>query len=249
MQEFITKLIAPVIIIIAIVDGFLIARHYIDLGDQQQVDTTVDSQIEDQTTTTTEEAPVIEDVFEEPKEPEDTSKVTLDVPFTTQAMQGWGSPWDKYGEEACAYMAMQWIRGEDAGTAAERTDTLLAMGQWEVSQFGSSGDTSASQTAQIFTDYYKYSDIYLTSDLNAEDMMDLLHTGNVILLTINGQLIGSPYYTDPAPTHHTILLVGYDEDAGTFIVNDPGTSRGKQVEYSREKTMEAISDLVIVIRP
>ena len=81
-----------------------------------------------------------------------------------------------------------------------------------------------------------------------------LANGNGIIIPVNGRILDNPYYGDPAPEYHMIVLIGYDESSRTFIANDPGTIRGEQLEFYYENVLKAISAVdgeqmgIVVIR-
>ncbi len=233
MNTFVTKLAVLLIVIVAFVDGILVAKHFAEEGEEAVAI----------------EAPIIEDVFTGTKTAENTDLLTHDVPFTTQAILGWGSPWDRYAEETCVYMAMKWVQGQTIDSANQTATDLLAIGTWENQNFGQSGDTTATETLQIITSYYSHLNAYLLSQATTDEIKNLIHSGHLILLTINGQALESPYYGNPAPSHHAILLTGYDETQNSFIANDPGTSHGEQIYCSYEKILASIQDSLIVIKP
>ena len=234
MTNPITKLAIIIIVLVAFVDGMLVAKHF----------------LEDTDPATATDPVILEDIFNTTKTGESDNIYSLEeVPFTTQAIHGWVSPWDQYAEEACIYMAMQWVRMEEINDPSKTADDLLDIGVWETNALGSSGDTPAALTMQILTSYYSHTKTYLIDEPTAENLKDELKDGNLIALTINGQLLESPYYGDPAPEHHMLLLIGFDETEQSFIVNDPGTSRGEQIYYSYEKTLASIKDSAIVIKP
>jgi hypothetical protein len=233
MTNPITKLAIILIVLVAFVDGMLVAKHFLEDTDPAAATDPV----------------IIQDVFT-PKTSESINIYSLqEAPFTTQAIHGWVSPWDQYAEEACIYMAMQWVRGEDITDPSKTADDLLAMGVWENNAISGSGDTPAALTMQILTSYYSHTETHLIDEPTTENLKEELKEGNLIALTINGQLLESPYYGNPAPEHHMLLLIGFDETEQSFIVNDPGTSHGEQIYYSYEKTLASIKDSAIVIQP
>lgn len=234
MSNIIGKIAIVLIVLIAFIDGILVAQHFSEETEQ----------------TDAEEAIVnIEDVFtDDSRTGEHSFSSELhEVPFTTQAIHGWVSPWDQYAEEACMYMAWLWISGQEIGDAGEIADDLLAMGTWENRNLGTSGDTSPAETIQIMTAYYSHLKSFLLDNPDLDRLKTELENGSIVALTINGQFLDSEYYGDPAPEHHMVLIVGFDQEQQSFIVNDPGTVHGAQIYYPYEKVLGAISDSAIVI--
>jgi hypothetical protein len=232
-----TKLAILAVVIIAFIDGILVAERF----------------YKDSPTTVANEAELLEDVFDDIyEETSEDSLVPLEemtvevievrsVPFTTQAPLGeWSSaPWNGFAEEASMLMAMQWVRGESTITPTQAVESLRAVGEWERALFGTNGDTSLLQVLQTFEGYYGHDAVYLSTNL--EMIEEALDNGKLVLAPINGQILDSPYYGDPAPEHHMILITSYEDDV--FIAHDPGTSQGRNIAYDKQKILESIQDL------
>ena len=243
-------------IFIAVVDGILIAESLLS-GEQEEV--LYDAVLEEEIAEIADE--ILEAPIEEPEEPaapaepaQPETRIIHDVPFTTQAPYKWISPWTEYAEEACVYMAMAWVRGSELGDFRKRSNDLVTIGEWENENIGGSGDTTVIQTLQILTGYYLWERAYLSLDPSVEYMVNEIENGHVIILPINGQILDSPYYSDPAPAHHNLLIVGVDKETQVFIVHDPGTIRGANLEISYEKILESNQDLdgeqiAVIIQP
>ncbi len=64
--------------------------------------------------------------------------------------------------------------------------------------------------------------------------------GNLVLFSANGRDLENPYYKQPGPIHHMMVIIGYDEKK--FITNDPGTKRGLRYLYDYEILRSAAAD-------
>jgi hypothetical protein len=215
MKHDFTKLAILAIVIIAFIDGILVAQS---LQSHNAPDTTAAEGI------------ILEDVF---PVREVNSEHLNDVPFTVQAPLGWTAPWTDYAEEATLYMAIQWAKGERSEPVAERIQSIQAI----------AADLPVQQNLENIQTYL-FSQGFssqLSATVTQAVIEQELQEGNLIILPINGQILDSPYYADPAPEEHMILLVGYDE--GSFIVNDPGTVRGNKVSYEKNAVIGASMDL------
>jgi len=139
-------------------------------------------------------------------------------------------------------MAMSWIKGTDI-TPEKARQEIIAVSDYELANYGVFLDTSAQDTFdRIFKGYYKYQKIELRYDFSVEDIKDELHDGNLVVAPMNGQELHNPYYTQPGPLRHMLVIIGYDPDSREFITNDPGTRLGKQYRYSEQTLFEAIHD-------
>lgn len=168
--------------------------------------------------------------------------VNYDVPFTAQAPTGdWSDERQQDGcEEASALMAMAWVKGEGI-TNAHALEQIIALSDYEQAQYGEFRDISLADIKQwIFEDYFKYSKIEHQKNISAEDIITALQDNSVVLLPLQGQRLGNPYFSPPGPERHMLLVKGYDPKTGEFITNDPGTRRGADYRYSVATIMNAI---------
>lgn len=164
------------------------------------------------------------------------------VPFTAQAPKGdWSLPFGEACEEASVLMAVAWARGADALSPLQAEREILGQVAFEDYAFGYHFDTSLAQTIKLFTRYYDYPNAALAYDIGPEDIKRELARGNIVLVPVAGALLANPYYASPPP-YHMVVVRGYDDVAGEFIVNDPGTRRGAGFRYPSIRLWEAIHD-------
>ncbi len=192
------------------------------------------------------------------------NSIFLDVPFTSQApFAEWFDPiYQNACEEAALVMAMHWARNQQL-TAAEASEEIFALAQYEKENYGHFHDTSAADTLKLFKDFYDYQKADLFYDINVEDIKRELAQGNLVIVPVNGQKLNNPYYVLPGPLEHMLVIRGYDDVLGEFIVNDPGTKRGEAYRYNYQILENAMRDyssgyhepiieirtVMIVIRP
>ena len=203
----------------------------------------------------TEEQPTIEeeqptniDNNVETENPEDVSPkgITLmSVPFTSQApFGGWSDLRQEDGcEEASSLMAMLCVKGKKEISKEEALKEILAISDFELEEYGSYMDTSASDTIKrILVAYFDYDEAELQYDIEAEDIIAELEKGNIVMAPFNGRKLGNPNFVAPGPERHMLLIIGYDYDKKEFITNDPGTRLGKGFRYDRDVLFTAIRD-------
>lgn len=174
------------------------------------------------------------------------TKILLDVPFIAQAPTGnWDDPRQQDGcEEAAIFMAMLWVRGERApATPQEKEAQLLAISEYQNSKYGTYNDTSAQDTVEhILKGYFGYHNVSVVYDITAEGIKQELYNGNLVIVPANGQKLGNPYFTQPGPERHMLVIRGYDPDRREFITNDNGTRRGEGYRYKAGVLVNAIRD-------
>ncbi len=194
-----------------------------------------------------------------------TSLIDNIIPFTSQAPSGqWEDPVFQDGcEEASILMAMDWVNSTSHADPAIATQAIHDISQFEADTYGEYRDRSATDTAQLIRDYFKYDNISVKTDVTINDLKAELAAGNVIVAPMNGRALPNQHYTAPGPERHMLLIRGYDPVAKQFITNDPGTKFGEAFRFNEQDFFGAIRDYhtgyhipitsvkktIIVIRP
>ena len=169
--------------------------------------------------------------------------VMLDVPFTSQAPYGnWADLRQEDGcEEATAVMAMSWVNNKLL-TRSRALSEILAISNFEQLKYKNYHDTSARDTVdRIFKGYYGYKKVTVKYDINSTDIKYELKKGNLVIVPVNGQKIHNPYFKQPGPEHHKLVIKGFDYNTKEYITNDPGTRRGNGFRYKESVLVNAIS--------
>jgi hypothetical protein len=169
--------------------------------------------------------------------------VRLEVPFFCQApLANWADPRQQDGcEEAALMMAQLWLTGSTM-TASEAEAEIIAISEWERANYGAFVDRSIADTALLFEHYYGHTNWEIRRDITIDDIKAELAAGNLVIVPTNGRLLANPHFTTPGPITHMVLLIGYDEESGVFITNDPGTRHGKGFLYPYDRLLNAIYD-------
>lgn len=168
---------------------------------------------------------------------------TLLVPFTPQAPFGqWLDPIYQNGcEEASILMVMYWIQNKTI-SPQEATTAIADISNFEQKKYGESRDSSATDTAQLIKDYFNYQNISVSKVLNVEEMISQISAGNILVVPVNGQKLGNPYFTPPGPIEHMLVIKWYDPKTKEFITNDPGTKHGENYRYASSVMFNALQD-------
>jgi hypothetical protein len=165
-----------------------------------------------------------------------------DVPFTVQApLRQWQDPtFQDACEEASLIMVVAWVRG-DTLTREGVTSTIGTLALWQKPLFGHSVDTSITDTAKILDGYYDMTGAVQT-EVTIEDIKRALASNRLVIVPTDGRKLKNPNFTQPGPPRHMLVIVGYDDVTGEFIVNDPGTRKGAGYRYGQDVLYEAILD-------
>lgn len=186
------------------------------------------------------ELPVVSETATPKSQP---AHILLDVPFTPQApLANWADPRQQDGcEEASLIMANAWVHGETF-TLQEAEQKIIAFSDWELRERGDFRDTSAEDTAQLMRDYLGYQNVRAEKGIATTDIVREVQDGNLVIVPVNGQRLGNPFYTPPGPSTHMLVIRGYDPATKEFISNDPGTRRGEQMRYREDILAGALQD-------
>jgi hypothetical protein len=170
--------------------------------------------------------------------------ILQNVPFASQAPNGnWKDPRQQDAcEEASALMAIKWARGEKINRQKIEKE-IIAIAEFEKKIYKNFKDTSALDTAErIIKNYYQYKNIEVIENADINKIREELKKNNIIIMPTNGRELKNPYYTQPGPERHNLLIIGYDFNKKEFITNDPGTRRGKNYRYGEKIIAKAMRD-------
>lgn len=169
-------------------------------------------------------------------------EVNLDIPFTSQAPhQNWVLPYKEFCEEASVLMAISFIKGLAIPNADFANARMLEIKSFEEKRFGYYEDTSAEETAAIIKEFYKFPAVKVVANPSITDIKLALSQGKAVIVPAAGRQLGNPYYTQPGPLYHMLVIKGYTKD-GKFITNDPGTRQGADFLYEPDVLWNAIHD-------
>lgn len=165
----------------------------------------------------------------------------LNVPFTSQAPSGnWDLPFKEACEEASILMVDKFYKGQSFVSPDKTEDEIKKIVDFEEQKFGFHLDTDAKQTAKILKDYFGYTNVRVVYDITVDDIKKELAEGKPVIVPAAGRMLGNPYYRQPGPLYHMLVVKGYTQTK--FITNDPGTRRGQDFTYSFDKFYNAIHD-------
>ena len=183
-----------------------------------------------------EENNIAQNIFE----PSIPAKISISVPFTSQAPFG---KWDIYHEEACEeaslIMVAYFLQNKKLtpAIAEKEIQNLIA---YEIKTTGKYEDSTAWELAELGEKYYGIKNLRVVYDFIAEDLKKYLAKGKPIIIPAAGRMLKNPNFKYPGPLYHNLVLTGYDGD--TIIANDPGTRKGENYRYNIKIIYNAIHD-------
>ena len=177
--------------------------------------------------------------FGRPTPPESAK---IDVPFTSQAPAGnWSEPWKNACAETSIYMVSSFYADDEIkrDAAIKRIKEILAV---KNEAFAVSKDESLATIAKLIDELALPWTAQIVYDPSVDDLKAELAAGRPVIVPVYAPELGNPYYGGPI-SYHVLVLVGYDDKDGVFIVNDPGTKSGRGLRFGYDVFMDAIHDL------
>jgi len=166
----------------------------------------------------------------------------LDVPFTSQAPAGnWVQPWQDACEEASIFMVHRYYAKKSI-TKDDAIKGILSIFAMKHALHGQSLDEPVSKLSDIINDYLPWSSS-ITDNPSLADLKTELDAGRPVIVPFYAPSLKNPYFSSTFP-YHMGVLSGYDDTAGVFIVEEPGTAYGEGYRYSYETVMDAMHDFV-----
>ena len=182
-----------------------------------------------------------EPVLAQPVPAPSTHAITvLPVPFAPQAPQAnWEMPYQEACEEASLVMVAEYFLGNRQMrlSTAVADKLILELIDWETAH-GYLVDLTAAEVAKVLEERYGLEAEAVPYE--AEVVRQELKAKRPVILPAAGRLLGNPYFRQPGPLYHMLVVKGYEGDE--FIVNDPGTKRGESFRYHESVFARAVHD-------
>jgi len=162
------------------------------------------------------------------------------VPFSVQSPD---SKWDEYGEESCEEASEIIVNHFWKQTPLDRATMLRernALIDFEIRTYGDFRDEDAEQIVQRLKDYFGYQNVRVVYDFSLEDLKTEIVKGRPIIIPAAGRLLNNPFFKQPGPLYHNLVVIGFD--GKDVITNDPGIGRGEGYRYNENILYNAIHD-------
>jgi uncharacterized protein YvpB len=166
----------------------------------------------------------------------------LKVPFTSQAPL---AVWDKKDEEACEetalLMAHRYYTGHGIDSTADARNGIDQIIEWEKANLGGVWEsTTAAELTQVAQGMLGYKQAHIIKDPSIDIIKGAISSGHPVLVPAAGRQLDNPFFKQPGPLYHMIVIKGYDDHE--FITNDPGTRRGADYRYKFQTVLNANHD-------
>ena len=165
----------------------------------------------------------------------------LEVPFTSQAPAGnWLEPWQNACEETSIIMVSNYFSGDEV-TIAQARQQILDIFKLKNAEFGKSPDESMALIAEVVNGASLGWTAKVVENPSLEDLKQEVAAKRPIIVPVDArQLTGTDYAGEVK--YHVMVISGYDDTVGQFIVQDPGSSQGKDFRYGYTDLYDAIHD-------
>lgn len=176
-------------------------------------------------------------------------KFKLDVPFLSQApLEIWDDDHNEACEEAAILMIDIYLKEKEL--IPEMVDKeILEMIDYQKENWQGHFDLSVEKIEKLAEEFYGYKNTKIKYDVSIDDIKREIVSGNPVILPTAGRMLfgplsegKNPYYRSPGPLYHVLVAIGWDDDKGVMVVNDPGTKHGKEFSFKYEVLENAIHD-------
>ena len=166
----------------------------------------------------------------------------LKVPFSSQAPF---AVWDHRDEEACEeaslLMAHRYYEGRGIDGPSDARQAIDEIIEWEKANLGGVWEsTTAEELLAAARGMLGYKQAYITRNPSVRTIKEAVSSGHPVLAPAAGRQLKNPFYKQPGPLYHMLVIKGYDGDE--FITNDPGTRRGADYRYKFGVVLDANHD-------
>lgn len=175
----------------------------------------------------------------------ETDNINLQVPFTSEIPSGqWVGPWKNACEEASIVMVEKFYEGATTLSKATAIKNMNRLFTIENKIFGSNADTDAARTNKLINEYTSFSS-EIKDAPTLYDIKQELSAGRPVIAPLFGINLNNPAirFRVGGTYYHMMVLVGFNDAEGEFIVNDPGDHMGGlDFRYKYATILDAIRD-------
>lgn len=162
----------------------------------------------------------------------------LKVPFLVQAPY---ANWDPLHEDACEEASLLMVASFLNKVSVDSDD----LGDEEIQKLvgyetknNYQPSVSLENLNLIANDYFKLSTGRIEETVTTESIKKEIASGKPVIIPAAGRVLPNPYYKQPGPNYHMLVVIGYDKNG--FITNDPGTKRGQDFYYKTQDLLKSI---------
>lgn len=164
---------------------------------------------------------------------------SLEMSFSSQAPEGnWSEPWYNDCEEVSIVMVDSYYNKRILTSAVAKREILRIIGLKE-DAYGFSLDENADKIVDIINNFLNWRARVVAAP-TIEQIKNEIDNGRPVIMLTDGRKLNNRYYT--TSEYHVFVISGYDDAKKMFIVQDAGTYRGHDYQYSYAVIMNAMHD-------
>lgn len=170
-------------------------------------------------------------------------KHLINTAFVPQAPEkNWNQPWQDACEEASLLTVNYYYMNTRPSLSEILTDYQSIFSYEEDN--GWSHDVNLEEMSQIATNKFNLKANIIT-DPSILTIKDYISSDIPVIITANGKTLyqENKHFKSGGPWYHSLVILGYDDNIGKFIVHDVGTQFGSYFKYSYDLLMQSIHDL------
>jgi uncharacterized protein YvpB len=163
----------------------------------------------------------------------------LDMSFSSQAPEGnWSEPWYNDCEEVSIVMVDSFYNNRILTSAVAKREILRIIDLKE-NAYGFSLDENADKIVDIVNNFLNWN-ARIAEAPTIEQIKNEIDNGHPVIMPTDGRKLNNRYYT--TNEYHVFVISGYDDAQKMFIVQDAGTYRGHDYQYSYAVIENAMHD-------
>ncbi len=172
-------------------------------------------------------------------------RVQLAVPYVNEAPDdNWSGPWNNGCEEAAVVMIEAFYQNKSAVSIAEAKQMMQRLFDEQDRVWGSNANSDAARTVQFVATL----GLFRARVVNAptvEQIKEEVAAGRPVITLHRGFELGNPNipFLATGSSYHTLVVIGYDDATGEFIVHDDGDAKaGAYRRYEYSVVMDSLHD-------
>jgi len=190
--------------------------------------------------------PPVNEVFDSPPPsvaralPTPPAKFLLQTTFVPQAPeQNWDQPWQDACEEAALLTVHYYYQQLSPDLATITADLRSLIDSPE----NPTHDQNLNKMALLARTTWGYQ-TQIVDNPDLETIKSALLDGTPVIIPANGKTLyrENKHFRQGGPYYHNLVILGFDDTQGQFIVHDVGTRFGPYFRYSYQLLLSAIHD-------
>jgi hypothetical protein len=169
----------------------------------------------------------------------------LGVPYINQVLQkGWSGPWKEACEEASITMVDNYYRGVTTIDLKQAEKFMRNLFAYQNQKYGSNANSDAARSLDMLTRFSGFN-ARIVQDPTMQSIKDEIDAGRPVIALHFGKLLDNPgvLFARNGSYYHMTVVVGYDDAAQDFVVNDPGDpTHGQYHRYPYADYMDSLHD-------